>query len=211
MRVFPVIHYSTLPVAITNAEIAFANGCDGVFVINMDYCQSTDLKIPGVCAKLKYEFQDKKIGANFLYSNFITILADNVNIIDMIWTDDLIPNIHDEEILKYQTTKNIEIFESFAFKYKREDPDFVNTGNNIYSKNRIPTTSGSATGSAAPMDKMIQLAGLPKLALASGLTPDNIHMFKPYITDALVATGISDSFYMFDPIKVKDFMQAING
>lgn len=211
MIVLPVIHFSTLPVALENAEIAFENGCDGVFVINMDYCEETDLKIPGVCAKLKFMFDNKKIGANFLYSDFMSMFVDNINIIDMIWTDHLIPEIHDEEITKCQSERQIEIFESFAFKYQKADPNFINTGRSIFQKNRIPTTSGSATGSAAPIDKMVQLAGLPKLALASGLTPDNIHMFKPYITHALVATGISDSFYTFDPIKVKDFVQAAKG
>ena len=208
MIILPVIHYSTVLGALKNAEIAFKNGCDGVFVINMDYCPETDLEVPTACAAIKMLYPDKKIGANFLYSDFMTMFVNNIDIIDMIWTDNLIPEIHDEEITKQQLTKRIDIFESFAFKYKKHDPDFVNTGHNILAKDRIPTTSGSATGQAANIEKLMQLRDLPKLALASGLTPDNIQAFRSYITHALVATGISDSFYTFDPVKVRDFVQA---
>jgi predicted TIM-barrel enzyme len=211
MIILPVIHYSTLSVALENAEIAFQNGCDGVFVINMDYTPETDLEIPAVCAHIKKLFPNKKVGANFLYADFITMFVNAVDSIDMIWTDDLIPEEHDEVIRLQGFVKDIDIFESFAFKYKKADPDFVNTGNNILAKGRIPTTSGSGTGHAAPLEKLIQLSELPRLALASGLTPDNVSMFKPYITHALVATGISDSFYTFDPTKVKDFVQAVRG
>jgi hypothetical protein len=58
------------------------------------------------------------------------------------------------------------------------------------------------------LDKVLQLGELSSLALASGLTPENINSYKGHITHALVATGISESFYKFDPIKVKDFVQA---
>jgi len=211
MIILPVIHYSTLPVALENAKIAFQNGCDGVFVINMDYSSITDLEIPAVCAEIKWKFPNKKVGANYLYADFITMFQKYIDEIDMIWTDDLIATEHDEIIRALEFVKNVDIFESFAFKYKKSDPDFVNTGNTILAKGRIPTTSGSGTGHAAPLEKLIQLSELPRLALASGLTPENIYMFKPYITHALVATGISDSFYTFDPVKVKDFVQAARG
>jgi hypothetical protein len=210
MIILPVIHFSTREIAFANAEIAFANGCDGVFVINMGF-EETDAIIPSICALLKQEFPDKKIGVNFLYSEFIPNLINNTNNIDMIWTDDTIPERYDPVVDKELYKRPIEIYESFAFKYKREDSDFVNTGKMILSKGRIPTTSGPATGQPPSVEKVLQLSELTTLALASGLDPNNVHLFKNHITHALVATGISETFYKFDPVKVKDFVQAAKG
>ena len=41
--------------------------------------------------------------------------------------------------------------------------------------------------------------GLHPLAVASGITPDNIDPMKPFIDYALVSTGINLDFYTFDP------------
>lgn len=210
MIILPVIHFSTREIALSNAEIAFANGCDGVFVINMGF-EETDSIIPSICSLLKQEFPDKKIGVNFLYGEFIPNLINKTDSVDMIWTDDTIPERYDSVVEKELSKRSIEIYESFAFKYKREDLDFVNTGKTIFSKGRIPTTSGPATGQPPSVEKVLQLSELSTLALASGLDPDNVHLFKNHTTHALVATGISETFYKFDPVKVKDFVQAANG
>ena len=207
MQILPVIHYYDAATSLHNAKIAFENGCDGVFVINMGL-EETDAIIPLICSLLKQEFPNKKIGANFLYGEFVPNLINKTTNVDMIWTDDSIPERYDLIVDKELSKRPMEIYESFAFKYKSEDPDFVNTGKRILSKGRIPTTSGPATGIAPTLDKVLQLGELSSLALASGLTPENINSYKGHITHALVATGISESFYKFDPIKVKDFVQA---
>ncbi len=207
MIILPVIHFSTKDAAFKNAEIVFGNGCDGVFLINMDNPDAESI-LPSVCRELKENYPEKKIGINFLFTEFMVGLVNHYECFDMIWTDNLIPERYDQPIELLTNKKSMEIYESFAFKYQKKDVDFIATGETILSKNRIPTTSGSATGVAASLEKMQNLEHFPKLALASGLTPENIHSYKNYITHALVATGISSSFYDFDPIKVKDFVQA---
>ena len=45
------------------------------------------------------------------------------------------------------------------------------------------------------------------LAVASGMTPDNISEFKPYLSHVLVSTGISKDEYHFDEEKINAFIQ----
>lgn len=47
------------------------------------------------------------------------------------------------------------------------------------------------------------MKGNGPLALANGVTPENIDSFLPYADCFLVATGVSRSFRMLDPRKVK--------
>ena len=43
-----------------------------------------------------------------------------------------------------------------------------------------------------------------RVAVASGITPENVGPFLPLVDDFLVATGISSSFYQFDKVRVRD-------
>ena len=47
------------------------------------------------------------------------------------------------------------------------------------------------------------------LAIASGLTPENIAAYLPYANYFLVATGISRSFDSFDPARARAFVQRV--
>ena len=73
----------------------------------------------------------------------------------------------------------------------------------------VVTTSGSGTGQAAHVDKtraMKQALGTFPLALASGLTPDNIEDYLPHSDCYLVATGISTSFTELSPSLLKSLI-----
>jgi predicted TIM-barrel enzyme len=77
----------------------------------------------------------------------------------------------------------------------------------------VITTSGMATGSAPAVEKirsMREAIGKHPLAIASGMTPENVSQFMPYADAFLVATGISKSSYELDPAKVAAFVKAIS-
>ncbi len=63
-------------------------------------------------------------------------------------------------------------------------------------------TSGPGTGKEAQVDKVAAMhAGLPAtgaLALASGVTPENIDRFLPYVHAYLVGTGIEARLGVLD-------------
>lgn len=57
--------------------------------------------------------------------------------------------------------------------------------------------SGRGTGKAADVDKMkaFRKGCASKLAVASGVTPENVGNYKDYVDAILIATGISETFY----------------
>jgi predicted TIM-barrel enzyme len=70
----------------------------------------------------------------------------------------------------------------------------------------VVTTSGEATGRAAEPAKlqaMHEEAGETPLGIASGITPDNVRAYTPYVTWFLVASGISVDFHNLSPELVK--------
>ena len=75
-------------------------------------------------------------------------------------------------------------------------------------------TSGSATGKAAGVVKIKTLRestnGRSLLAIASGVTAENVSQYIGHTDFVLVATGISADFYTFDEQKMKELRHAID-
>ena len=106
----------------------------------------------------------------------------------------------------------IKLFGSVAFKTQREEPNPPLAALKAIELGWIPTTSGIGTGVAADLDKIIkmkEMIGDSPLAIASGITPENVNSYLPYIDYFLVATGISKDFYNFDENKLKDLNNKI--
>ena len=100
-------------------------------------------------------------------------------------------------------------FGGVAFKYTRQ-VDL--TGDKLVSAIEeakpyvnIITTSGEATGSAPNVDKIKLFREVlgedHALAIASGITVDNVESFLPYADCFLVASGIEKEFGILDPVK----------
>jgi hypothetical protein len=104
-------------------------------------------------------------------------------------------------------------FGGVAFKYQTEVKDL-----SLVTKAAVPfmdvvTTSGSATGSAPAKDKLVTMrkaAGKHPIAVASGLSRDNIHEFKGLIDYALVYSSISDQKERLNPTLVREMANAIS-
>ena len=96
-------------------------------------------------------------------------------------------------------------FGGIAFKKQRAvDPaDYLVSGQIAAQWMDVVTTSGVATGEAAEIEKIEtfrQGVGAGTLAVASGITPENVHDYAPYVDAILVATGINlpQDFYNID-------------
>ena len=78
----------------------------------------------------------------------------------------------------------------------------------------VVTTSGRGTGIAADAERVrIMRAAIPDAAmgLASGVTPENVRNYLPYVDAYLVASGIEKSFGVLDPERTKALAENIHG
>lgn len=209
-KVWPVIHIKNCEIALQNAQIAHDAGCHGIFLISMD---NQDEKIDPIGLKIRERIPKLEIGVNYL-----SLLADEAvnrslsNGWNATWVDD--SGIHSTNVEEIALTcaeliTNHQFFASIAFKYQRVDPKPPIAALHAQKLGMIPTTSGDATGSAPDVEKLKNISEVlngTRLAVASGITPDNVTELSPYVTDILVATGISLDFYRFDADKLKALM-----
>ncbi len=216
-QVLPVIHQLTADLTLREAEIAFAAGADGVFLISHTG-DDASLLVPA--GQLKQQYADKQIGVNMLSMPALTALqVAHEHQLDMVWTDR--PGItsagadaEGEQVVAWlrEHRDGPLFFGSVAFKYQPVDPDPAMAALYATLAGMIPTTSGPGTGEPPSNLKAVQMAapleGKP-LAVASGMTPENVAEFLPYFTHYLVATGVSRDFHHFDPERLAAFVAKV--
>ncbi len=217
--ILPVIHVETEEQALRNATIAKACGADGVFIISHGYYSADELY--DLALKVKKELDGFWVGVNCLDLTAEQAMQTIPLELDGLWTD----NAHieeDAEIQKY--AKNVweikrqrgwhgKYFGGVAFKYQRKVSDLDATVEKSKPYMEVICTSGDGTGIAADLEKvkkMKQAAGDFPLAIASGITPENISEYLPYIDHYLVATGIGKSFTEIDEKKLKKLIAEKN-
>ncbi len=206
-KIIPVIHYENDAQAIRNAERAYDAGCDGVFLIHMD--GDNELLAPIAC-RIKSRWADNLlVGVNYLGLDPVKAVLRNVaDGLDMTWTDVQLTHSSADpwtfaEMIQTALAKHPahQVFAGVAFKHQRPEPHPEQAARMADKFGLIATTSGSATGVAAEVDKIARLRaaiGDAPLAIASGVTPENVHEYAPHLSHILVATGVSESFHEFD-------------
>lgn len=213
MKIIPVIHHTNEFLSMKKAEICAKNKAYGVFIISMI---SDNIGLSGLAKKIKIAFPDLKVGINLLGYSALDSIYESLNYsLDMTWSDCPIvtgsfitpeAKAIEEEI---QNTNHL-FFNSVAFKYQSIERNVQQAVLNSKLLQFIPTTSGEATGKAANLTKIKSMKDSLKdypLAIASGLTPDNIQQYTPYIEFGLVATGISDDFNNFNELKLQEIIK----
>ena len=203
--ILPVIHYHTYARAFENAERAFDAGCDGVLLISMD---GDDEPLGPLARQVKARWSDKLVGVNYLTLPANIALRKNLEDgLDVTWTDNA--GVHSSGLSTLASlvagglegAEGHQFLGAVAFKHQRAEPDPAAAAVMAAQLGIIPCTSGSATGVAADLEKIRSirsaLAG-GALGIASGITPDNVMDYAPYVSHILVATGVSSNFYDFD-------------
>ena len=222
--VLPVVHVLDKEQAIRNVRIAIQEGAQGVFLINHDFHHN---QLVPIIRSVRETFLYVWLGVNFLGvsgSQAFPILGDLASqgvAVDAYWAD----NAHvDERVSLDQQETATAIsrvrresdwkglyFGGTAFKMQRTvADDKVGVAASLATHFMdVVTTSGSATGVAANMDKIRAMrasCGDAAMAIASGITPANASDYIPYVDCFLVATGVSGDFYNFDPIKLRSLI-----
>lgn len=214
-KVIPVIHYESDEQVLRNAEIAYDAGCAGVFLINMDINVAHDVNdrkdvLAPVAKTIKSKWTDFLVGINYLdYSAEEAMTVNIENGLDMTWTDEQLTHSNASpwhDAMRVSTAlkehPGHKLFSGVAFKHQRSEPEPEVAATKAVGFGFIPTTSGAATGVAAQIGKIEHIRNAlgadADLAIASGVTPDNVERYAPLLSYILVATGVSESFYEFD-------------
>jgi hypothetical protein len=208
--VLPVIHVSSESQAQRNAEIAFGAGAQGAFLINHSMGSAELLAIHG---RVVQAFPGWWLGVNCLDLNPVDVVRRVSPQVAGIWTDNAMIRESEErqpeadEVLAAirETGWPGLYFGGVAFKYQRLVDDLGAAARIAGQYMDVVTTSGAGTGQAAHLEKIsamkAALGDLP-LAIASGITPENVRDYLPISDCYLVATGIGDSFEELNPGRV---------
>lgn len=213
---YAVIHVEDLEQTLINADYAYTNGADGIFLIN--HAVSTQ-SLLDIYQEVRKVYPNRWIGLNFLGLDAEEAMFATPTDANGLWTDnaeidELGENIAPWEWFMnfYDTHPQCTYFGGVAFKYQRRVAELECAAEKSVACMDVICTSGPGTGIAADVEHVRQLAagkGKMPLALASGVTPENIADFLPYTDCFLVATGISKTFRMLDPGKVKELAEKV--
>ncbi len=214
-KIYPVIHYLDMDTTMRNVEISIETGCDGVFLIHMN---GEDETLGPACKLIKKKYKNLFVGINRLMyqTDPSKSVVENLSCgADATWVDNCGINNGDKTektdlLYDSLTNTNHLLFGAVAFKYQKYDNRPVDSALRAKAMGFIPTTSGIGTGHAPDLLKielMSNAVGRENLAIASGITPENISSFSPYCGNILVSTGISKSFHEFDLHRLKSLVE----
>jgi predicted TIM-barrel enzyme len=216
--VLPVIHVETAEQALRNADLARQAGCAGIFLIN-HYIPWTVLL--AVARRVVEEFPGWWAGVNCLGLEPSEVVAHVGPGLSGIWADNA--GIDETGTRQPAAEKFLQArrehqwnglyFGGVAFKYQREVVEVELAATIAAQYMDVVTTSGPGTGRAASPAKIAAMKrglGQTPLAIASGITPENVSTYLPWADCLLVATGISRTFSDLDPHRLQALLAAVS-
>lgn len=227
MKVFPVVHINSPEVAHHQANLALEYGADGVYLI--EHPGGPAEIVLEALERLKTERPDSYVGVNLLGFTALEAVQKIHTFSDEhalaipsgLWVDDLrnTNGVAPEAAFERKNTlprlRGMRLLGGVAFKYTptfTDDPILaVNEVRVLRSATDVITTSGSATGSAPSVAKITSMkaaAGTTPLAVASGISLENIERYRECVDEVLVASSIETAPYSgtFDEAKLKAFI-----
>jgi uncharacterized protein len=225
MILLPVVHVLDYEQGMRNARTAADNGADGIFLISHNHTRFNDNELDGLIASLKDALPKLWIGVNYLnLGRLEAVLQAGEAGADGVWLDNAgIDERADEQPVAANIQFTLQeiypgllLFGGVAFKYQHRVSDVANAAAKAHHFMDVVTTSGDATGQAAKLEKvriMKQAMGDSPLALASGVSAENVHLYLPYVRCFLVASSLRMSMNQpdeLDPAKVQELADLIH-
>lgn len=226
MKVFPVVHINDSETACRQAEVALDAGADGIYLI--DHITAD----PGMLFEVHNHLDTAAfIGINMLgHTALESLIITNQALqsgrlerpIDALWADDVRADRPFDAVMEYKQRNNlvskVQYYGGVAFKYTQtytdnpeiaaQEVQFLDTSVDVV------TTSGKGTGKAPTVEKIkaMRAATNKSLAIASGVTIDNVRNYAGIIDEVLIASSIETGHYsgVFDKKKMTDFIQTVH-
>lgn len=215
--ILPVIHVVNEGQAARNVQISRDAGADGVFLINHGLPWWELLSIQRTVAA---RHESWWIGVNCLDLPPQDVFRRIDNTVAGVWVDNALidedktiqPDAEAVNEAKAKAGWNGLYFGGVAFKYQRQVEDLASAATIASHYMDVVTTSGPGTGHAASLDKigaMKRALGDTPLAIASGITPENVRSYLEIADCFLVATGISKSFEELDQSRTTALVRTV--
>ena len=183
-ELIPVIHMLNQNQVMTNVKTCVDCGIEKVFIINHVVTIEDLLQ----CAnQVKLKYPNLWVGVNMLgYTTEMSLLLDSG--LDGLWCDGVVD--------KHPVKRNFKgmFFGGVAFKYQPQPKDLNFACYWAKMTTNVATTSGVATGKAADINKILTIReylGNHPMAIASGVSADNIDSYKGIVDYLLVASSIT--------------------
>ena len=185
----PVIHVQNLEQALRNVAIAHDAGCDGVFLINhenADGLRALSFRdLLAIHTQVAVAFPNWWVGVNCLDLAAAEVFEHLNPTVSGVWVDNGEIDERVEVQVSAEKIRNAQLasgwhgtyFGGVAFKYQRPVADSARAAQIAANYIDVVTTSGPGTGESASAEKiasMKQALGDKPLALASGITPENV-------------------------------------
>lgn len=218
LQVWPVIHLADegrRKLVRYNVEVARATRCPGVMLIHM---RGDDEATLAEAHWVRQTYPDLKVGVNLLATPADQALLASLRAeLSATWSDS--PGVSSQGVsaMGHRISAVLRakpshlFFGSVAFKYQPAEADPAAAAVQATRVGMLATTSGTATGSAPELGKLAAMRaalGPAPLAVASGITPENVLELGAPLTHLLVATGISRSFHELDPARLHALVAA---
>lgn len=216
-----VVHVDSVTQAIEQVAVARECGADGVFLINHGNQPYGFLR--RVYITIRQIHSDWWIGLNFLDLSTLHAIVAAPSDASGLWTDSAgVPesapaggSLAERNWMVWQTRRSRGLyFGGVAFKYQGPVADPAMAAQHATKFMDVITTSGDRTGTPPDVGKiaaMREAVGDFPLAIASGITPENVGEYLGLADCFLVATGVSCSFTEFDPPRLRALTEAIRG
>jgi predicted TIM-barrel enzyme len=223
VEIYPVVHINDVATAVEQVDKSFAYGADGVYLIDHGVGGSATTLL-STFEMAKTAHPDQYIGVNILaagssaraLSRLETARQQGIisRLPDGLWVDDAKHDLATTTMLReqYPNMAAVRLLGGTAFKYTRsytDDPEKAALEAQALAPYiDVVTTSGEGTGMAPSVAKIIamkQAIGDQKLAVASGITIENIQNYDGAVDELLVSTSVETAPYsgVFDDAKLQ--------
>jgi hypothetical protein len=188
---------------LTNVRTCISCGIEKVFIINH---QTTSEELIKCATVVKEKYPDLWVGINMLDKYVEDAILYEFDF-DGLWCDQSIS----VEDYKYRNFKGM-LFTGLAFKYQPQPKDIELACNTATLTSDVATTSGPGTGKAAGLSKILELRkylGEHPMAIASGVSVDNIGLYNGVVDYLLVASSITSRTEIIEEDKLRELISKL--